>query len=161
MDRMRVERCGVLFICMGNICRSPLAEGLFRFKANQRGVVDRFDIDSAGTGGWHAGELPDHRMRATAQKYGVPLTSRARQVSRDDFQRFHHLICMDHDNRRNVLAMNAPADRVKLLLEFDPAAPVREVPDPYYGGEEGFETVYRLVNSACDALLDQLLAAKQ
>jgi protein-tyrosine phosphatase len=152
-----MSRTSILFICMGNICRSPLAEGLFLHKVNQRRVADRFSIDSAGTGGWHAGELPDHRMRATAEVYGVKLVSRARQVTTHDFAMFHHLVCMDEHNRRHILSMGAPHEKVSLLLEFDPSTRVREVPDPYYGGDEGFETVYRLVDAACDALLEKLL----
>lgn len=151
----------ILFVCMGNICRSPLAEGVFRHKANQRCVIERFTIDSAGTGGWHAGEPPDPRMRRTAEQYGVTLTSRARQVRKRDINQFDLFVCMDEENQRNVLRLGVPEDHVRLLLEFDPEAPTHEVPDPYYGGDEGFETVFRLVDSACDALLDQLLNGEQ
>jgi protein-tyrosine phosphatase len=145
---------------MGNICRSPLAEGVFRHRANERGVVDRFVIDSAGTGGWHAGEPPDRRMLATAKRFGISLACTARQITRRDLDRFHHIICMDETNRREVLALANGADhaaKVRLLLEFDAASPAREVPDPYYGGPEGFETVFRLVDSACEKLLAHLL----
>jgi protein-tyrosine phosphatase len=147
----------VLFICMGNICRSPLAEGVFRHKVKQEGAGDRFFIDSAGTGGWHVGAPPDERMRSVAEAHGVVLDSAARQVEPDDFERFQHLLCADEDNREDLLAMGAPADRVRLLLECDPSAPMVEIPDPYYGGEDGFRLVYRLVDSACDALLRELL----
>jgi protein-tyrosine phosphatase len=143
---------------MGNICRSPLAEGVFLYKINQRGVADRFTVESAGTGGWHAGELPDPRVRAVAKRAGIELCSRARQVTKSDFMSFDHLICMDEDNREHLLNMGAPPQQVRLLLECDRSSPVREVPDPYYGGAGGFELVYKLVDKACDALIDELLA---
>ncbi len=142
---------------MGNICRSPLAEGVFKHLAKSRGVLDMFDVDSAGTGGWHAGERPDPRSIDVALRHGITLDSRARQIRREDFTRFDLLLCMDEDNREHLQEMNAPEEKLKLLLEFDPKAPVREVPDPYYGGIDGFMTVYNLVNSACQALLDSLL----
>ena len=135
----------ILFVCMGNICRSPLAEGIFEQQVRARGVTDQFVIDSAGTGGWHAGERADARMRRTANAHGVELTSRARQVVSDDFSTFDVLICMDDDNRQNLLDAGAPPSKLHLLLDFDPDASHREVPDPYYGGADGFELVYRLV----------------
>jgi protein-tyrosine phosphatase len=155
------QRVRVLFVCMGNICRSPLAEGLFLHKINQRGVAGRFSVESAGTGGWHAGELPDPRVRAVAQSRGVELCSRARQVTTGDFAAFDHIICMDEDNREHVLEMGAPPDKVRLLLECHAEAPMREVPDPYYGGADGFELVYKLVDEACEALVDELLAGRR
>ncbi len=152
-----MPRTAVLFVCMGNICRSPLAEGLFLHHANQRGVSDRFSVDSAGTGGWHAGERPDQRSLAVAKQNGVTLPGRARQVTTDDFDAFHHLICMDNANREHLLAMGAPAAQTRLLLEYDPEAELEEVPDPYYGGAGGFDLVYRLVDRSCAGLLDHLL----
>jgi len=151
------ERIGVLMICMGNICRSPLAEGVFRHIVAQRGVAERFNVDSCGTGGWHAGERADVRMRETAGAHGIDLTSIARQVRVEDFTTFHHLVCMDEDNRQHVLDMGAPTERISLLLEHDPNARVIEVPDPYYGGQDGFELVYNLVVPACEALVDVAL----
>jgi protein-tyrosine phosphatase len=143
---------------MGNICRSPLAEGVFEHKADLRGVRDRFTVDSAGTGRWHVGEPPDPRACEIAARNGVLLTGRARRVTRGDFGRFHHLVCMDEYNRRDLARLGAPAGKLRLLLEVDPSAVVREVPDPYYGGDQGFEIVYELIDSACEALLDDLLA---
>lgn len=151
----------VLFVCMGNICRSPLAEGAFLHKLNQRGVADRFLVDSAGTGQWHAGERPDRRARAVAKQHGIVLTSRARQVTTEDFDRFDHLVCMDESNREDLESWGAPQHKLQLLLEVDHDCPLREVPDPFYGGGDGFQTVFRLIDSACDALLDQLLATTQ
>jgi protein-tyrosine phosphatase len=155
----RPDRISILFVCMGNICRSPLAEGLFRHRANERGVVDRFSVDSAGTGGWHVGEPADHRMRQVAEQRGVKLTSRARQIRAEDAARFDYIICMDRDNQRNVLRLGIPPEKVTLLLDYDPDSPVREVPDPYYGGSEGFDRVFSLVDAACKKLLDELLTA--
>jgi protein-tyrosine phosphatase len=151
------DRTSVLFICMGNICRSPLAECVFLHKAAAHGVSDRFQVDSAGTGGWHAGETPDQRMRQTAARYGVVVAGEARMVQTDDFEHFDHLICMDTSNLRDILKRGAPGDRARLLLPIDPAAPTPDVPDPYYGGPEGFEHVFKLVDRACDALLAELL----
>ncbi|MCA8959793.1 MAG: low molecular weight phosphotyrosine protein phosphatase [Planctomycetes bacterium] len=148
----------VLFVCLGNICRSPLAEGLFLHHARREGVDHRFEIDSAGTGGWHSGERADPRMRATAARHGVELTSRARQVVPRDFTHFDSIVAMDDSNVEHLVAAGAPRARVRLLLEADPAAEVREVPDPYYGGVDGFEQVYRLVDSACQKLLAELVA---
>jgi protein-tyrosine phosphatase len=160
---------GVLFVCLGNICRSPLAEAVFIHQARARGVLERFDVDSCGMGAWHAGECADPRSIGTAQRYRVPMDHVARQLDpRTDFERFHHLIAMDRSNLRAILGAGSrhglEASRVRLLRSFDPAlrgAPEHEleVPDPYYGGDEGFDTVYRMVDSACAGLLDHLLAA--
>lgn len=143
---------------MGNICRSPLAEGIFLNKANQRGVAHKFIVDSAGTGGWHVGELPDPRAREVAAKYGINLPSRSRQVTKKDLKHFTFMVCMDEANRENLLNIGIPEQRISLLLEADPNCQLREVPDPYYGGEDGFETIYLLIDSACEALLDDQLS---
>lgn len=155
----RTDPVSILFICMGNICRSPLAEAVFRHKARDRGVESRFVVDSAGTGAWHVGEPPDDRVRALAERRGVAMDGLARQVTRRDLERFDHLICMDEGNLRQLVSAGAPDAKLRLLLECDPSSTAREVPDPYYGGRRGFETVYGLVDSACEALLDELLAA--
>jgi low molecular weight protein-tyrosine phosphatase len=149
----------VLFVCMGNICRSPLAEGIFLHKAAQRGVRDLFDVDSAGTGDWHAGEAPHPHARAVAAANGVRLESRARQVTAADFARFAHLICMDESNRRHLARLGAPPEKLRLLLALHPRSKLSDVPDPYGDGPEGFERVYRLIEPACEALLDELLVA--
>jgi protein-tyrosine phosphatase len=156
----RSPRTSILFVCTGNICRSPLAEGIFRQHAAQRGVADLFFVDSAGTGDWHVGEAPDERVQRLAARQGVKLHRTARQVAPDDFARFHHIFCMDEDNREELLEMGAPADKVRLLLECDPGAPMLEVPDPYFGGDDGFALVWRLIDSACDAVLDELMAQR-
>ena len=158
------ERIGVLFVCLGNICRSPLAEGLFVHKAHEHGQAGRFYVDSAGTGQWHVGEGVDQRMIDIAKKKGVKLISRARQITSDDFTRFRHIICMDHSVLTRVLKLGAPPDRTRLLLRKKsrsktPAAG-EDVPDPYLGGKEEFEAVYDMVDHACDVLLDELLNSK-
>ncbi len=145
----------ILFVCMGNICRSPLAEGIFLHKAGGRGVADRFEVDSAGTGGWHVGERPDSRAREIAARHDIILRGRARQVTAADFTRFDHLVCMDRYNREHLVRLGAPPQKLRLLLESDPGAAIQEVPDPYYDG--GFEAVFGLIASACDALIDELI----
>ena len=153
---------GVLFICLGNICRSPLAEGVFLHLARERGVADRFRVDSCGMGGWHVGEPPDTRAMAVARKHGVHLPSRARRFDPPgDWERFHWLVAMDLANQRDLLREGAPKDRVRLLRSFDPALAGRheqdlEVPDPYYGADGGFDEVFAMVRAACEGLLEAL-----
>ena len=153
----------ILFVCMGNICRSPTAEGVMRRLVDQAGLADRVEIESAGTGGWHVGEPPDERATFAARRRGITLSGAAQQVTHDDFARFDLLIALDRANLRELLAI-APdeeaAEKVRLLREFDPAASGElDVPDPYYGGDRGFETVLDLVEAACRGLLDELRAA--
>lgn len=142
---------------MGNICRSPLAEGLFLHKINERGVAHLFSVDSCGTGEWHLGKRPDHRALEVARQNGFTLPSRARQIHRGDFDRFDFIVCMDEENRSQLLGLGAPKDKVCLLLEFDPNATMREVPDPYFGDQQEFELIHQLIDTATDGLLDTLL----
>jgi protein-tyrosine phosphatase len=141
----------ILFVCMGNICRSPTAEGVMRRLVDAAGLD--IEVDSAGTGGWHAGEPPDERATEAARRRGVTLAGAARQVRRDDFREFDLLVAMDRGNLRELLAL-APDDeaaaKVRLLV------PDADVPDPYYGGDRGFETVLDMVEAACRELLDEL-----
>ena len=153
----------ILFVCMGNICRSPTAEGVMRRLLEEAGLADRVEIESAGTGGWHAGEPPDERATLAARRRGVTLEGAARQVLPEDFRRFDLLIALDRSNLRDLLAV-APdedaAEKVRLLREFDPdASGDLDVPDPYYGGDRGFETVLDMVEAACRGLIDELRAA--
>jgi protein-tyrosine phosphatase len=155
---------GVLFVCLGNICRSPLAEGIFLHLARERGVADRFRVDSAGTGGWHAGEGADPRSVAVGGKNGVHLPSIARRIDPDnDFADpesggFDTIIAMDRANHRDLLDEGAPSDRVFLMRSFDATAADRaEVPDPYYGGDRGFDDVFDMLSRASAGLLDHLL----
>jgi protein-tyrosine phosphatase len=147
----------ILFVCMGNICRSPMAEAMFRHQATLRGVLDEFTIDSAGTGGWHAGSPPDDRMQRTAQRHGIPMKCRARKVRNPDFTSFDLILCMDEENHANLLKMGAPPDRLRLMLDFHPHEQCTEVPDPYYGEHDGFQEVFDLLETSCDRLLDELL----
>jgi protein-tyrosine phosphatase len=146
----------ILFVCLGNICRSPLAEGVFIHMANQRGLANAFIVDSAGTGGWHEGERPDARSIAVAKRNGVVLPSCARQITQDDLRSFDLLICMDESNRTNVLRLGATPERVKLLLEYAPEFVDRDVPDPYTADEAMFERVFALVTRGCAAMLEAL-----
>ncbi len=152
------NRHRLLFICLGNICRSPLAEGIFLHKANARGVAEQFTIDSAGTGGWHVGDPPDPRAREVAERHGVRLVSRGRQIEPGDTDRFDLLLCMDRDNYRKVERLGARPDQIHLMLEFLPEDSPHEVPDPYYGGDDGFDHVFDLLDRSCENLLDQLTA---
>jgi len=150
----------VVFVCSGNICRSPIAEKVFAAELERAGLADGVRVTSAGTGGWHVGEPPDERATLAAGRRGVTLSGAAQQVTRQDFRRFDLLIALDRANLRELLAI-APdeeaAEKVRLLREFDPAASGDlDVPDPYYGGDRGFETVLDMVEAACRELLDEL-----
>ncbi len=151
------RRKSILFVCMGNICRSPMAEVMFRHKAMLRGVEDAFIVDSAGTGGWHAGEEPDERMRRMAGRNGIQLEGSARQVCSADFEAFDMIVCMDEDNYGNLVAMGAPVERLSKMLQHDPECGHENVPDPYYGDGDGFQVVFDLLERSCDLLLDRLL----
>ncbi|VAW50490.1 Low molecular weight protein tyrosine phosphatase [hydrothermal vent metagenome] len=148
----------VLFVCMGNICRSPTAEGVFRHQVEQANLNDQFSIDSAGTHAYHVGNSPDSRATDAALKRNVDLTQqRARRVSVDDFSTFDYVIAMDESNKDDLLAI-CPAgyeDRIHLFLEFGNSHE-SEVPDPYYGQGRGFEIVLNLVEDASEGLLNQL-----
>lgn len=149
----------VLFVCMGNICRSPTAEGVFRHLVSAQGVADRFSIDSAGTHDYHIGESPDKRTMQVARQRGYDLSAlRGRQVSVHDFEEFDHLLAMDKANLANLQRLCPPqyAHKVRLFLEYGQST-VREVPDPYYGGPQGFEDVLDLVEDAARGLLETLL----
>jgi protein-tyrosine phosphatase len=155
-------RTSVLFVCLGNICRSPLAEGIFLHLVDEAGLSDRFEIDSAGTGSWHVGEPPDARAALVAGQHGVELTSRARQITDDDLRHFDWVVAMDRENLRNIERMRDSTGseaEIRLLREFDAEGDGDEVPDPYYGGASGFENVYTMVHRSCQALLDRLRAA--
>jgi protein-tyrosine phosphatase len=152
-------------VCLGNICRSPLAEGAFKHLVDQEGLSHLFEIDSAGTGGWHIGEKPDPRMRSTARRYGLDLEPlRARQIARADLHHYDHVFVMDKYNLRDTLSLDPDGGhhtRVRLFREFDPEPDTRQVPDPYTGGQEGFEEVYRIVMRTARALLDHLKEVHQ
>ena len=144
----------ICFVCLGNICRSPTAEGVFRKLVEGAGLADRVVIDSAGTGGWHAGELPDHRSCAAAKTRGYDLVHRARKLTAADFGKFDLILAMDRSNLRNLRAIGGGPARLELLRAFEPGAPAgAEVPDPYSGGEDDFERVLDICEKACAGLL--------
>ncbi len=146
----------ILFVCLGNICRSPAAEACFRHHVQERGLDSFYRIDSAGTGGWHAGESADARMRSAAQARGIQIDSQARQIEPSDANA-DLIVVMDEANRRDVMDMSwVDASRVRCLLEFHPETARTEVPDPYYNGAEAFDLVLDLVDAATSALLDYL-----
>ena len=152
----------ILFVCLGNICRSPAAEGIFNQKIKERDLEKLFVVDSAGTGSWHVGNLPDKRMRATALSRGIELTSRSRQIEENDLYEFDQILVMDKDNLEAVKSLikddkNSVNSKVKLILNYSKKSQLDEVPDPYYGGQNGFEQVLDLLNDAIDELIDSLI----
>jgi low molecular weight protein-tyrosine phosphatase len=156
---------GVLFVCLGNICRSPTAEGVMRALLAEAGMQREVEVDSAGTGSWHVGSPPDERATAAAAARGIVLQGSARRVQPEDYARFDLIVAMDRENLRNLrdLAPGEPERaRLRLLREYDAASAARgelDVPDPYYGAAGGFEEVLDLVTRACQALLAQIRAA--
>jgi protein-tyrosine phosphatase len=150
----------LLFVCLGNICRSPTAEGVMRTLVREAGLRERIELDSAGTGAWHVGESPDARATDAAERRGIVLEGAARKVRPRDFEEFDLILAMDANNLRDLRRM-APDDqareKVRLLREWDPTADGDlDVPDPYYGGPGGFDRVLDLVQASCASLLQQL-----
>jgi protein-tyrosine phosphatase len=149
----------ILFVCTGNICRSPLAEAVFRDLAKRAGLEKRFEVDSAGTHGWHEGEQADPRARRVGLGHGVPVTSRAREVRPSDFELFDLIIAMDGGHLRELRSRCPPSARDKIRMLRDGAPGIDrdlEVPDPYYEGEPAFEGVFRMLEVSCAKLLKEL-----
>jgi protein-tyrosine phosphatase len=149
----------VLFVCMGNICRSPTAHGVFRKLVLEQGLGERITIDSAGTHAYHVGSPPDKRSRETALRRGVDLADLvARRVEEDDFGRFDYIVAMDQDNFISLSSIcpDAFVDRIHMLMDFADGMRTREVPDPYYGGPSGFERVFDLVQAGSEGLLEDI-----
>lgn len=150
----------ILFVCLGNICRSPLAEGILRHIAEQSDEGPPLDVDSAGTGSWHLGEPPDLRSVEVAARHGIGLAGRARQVRAEDFHEFDLVLAMDRENYADLRRLCGDTQvraSLALLREYDPEADGDlDVPDPYYGGADGFERVFVLLHRSCEVLLDRL-----
>ena len=149
----------VLFVCMGNICRSPTAQGVFQRALDTSGLADRVEVDSAGTHAYHVGSQPDDRSQEAALQRGIDLSDQqARVFEREDFEAFDYVLAMDEDNFHHLMR-HCPADqqdKVRLFLEFSGNSAVREVPDPYYGGDSGFEHVLDLIEVAADGLIMEI-----
>ncbi len=161
----KIEMKSVLFVCYGNICRSPVAEGIFRMLVAEAGLSDRFSCDSAGTASFHIGQLPDRRSRENALEYGLVLTHHARRFTGDDLAQFDYFVAMDEKNLEAIEKLNYRAtgiyatDTIFLLREFDPdVSDQPSVPDPYYEGPEVFEDVYQICLRCCRQLLTYLVA---
>jgi protein-tyrosine phosphatase len=148
----------VLFVCLGNICRSPAAEGVFRHLVAKAGLAHEIAIDSAGTGAWHAGEAPDSRMQEAAARRGIRLAGIARQVVASDFEDFDWILAMDDSNLQHLrrLAHASQHHKIHKFGDFDPAAPGADVPDPYFGDHDGFAEVLDIVTRTSHALLSQV-----
>jgi len=155
-------KISVLFVCLGNICRSPAAEAIFIKMIKDQGVGDKFIVDSAGTGSWHVGKEADSRMRFAANKRKINIKSRARQVKRDDFKKFNYILTMDNSNYINVLKIRnreSSSDLAKVikLQEFAHKFSEEEVPDPYFGGDEGFNYVLDILDDSVGGFLRSII----
>ncbi|MEL6555975.1 MAG: low molecular weight protein-tyrosine-phosphatase [Cyanobacteria bacterium J06621_11] len=149
----------LLFVCLGNICRSPSAENIMNHLIQQQGLEDEIICDSAGTASYHVGSEPDRRMNAAAQKKGITLVGSARAFTQRDFEDFDIILAMDRSNYRDILSLDTASqhtDKVKLMCDFCQDHPDQEVPDPYYGGEAGFDYVIELLSDACGKLLEEI-----
>lgn len=148
----------ICFVCLGNICRSPTAEGIFQHLIDERGLEHYFEIDSAGTSAYHIGESANSKSQRTAKKHGITLHSKARQFKTSDLDYYDLILAMDNENMQNICDMANDNHEVKIarMRDFDPQPGDGEVPDPYYGGPEGFENVFRIVKRSCQNLLDEL-----
>lgn len=154
-----MEKKSILFVCLGNICRSPVAEGVFRKKAEEANILDFLEIDSAGTAAWHVGKAPDVRMIEAAKDRGYDLTElRARQAVAEDFEKFHHILAMDTDNLYSLQDLDPGSGKadLRLFLTYAPSIKLTDVPDPYYGKEDGFNHVIDLIEEASDGLLAKI-----
>ncbi len=148
----------VLFVCLGNICRSPLAEAIFKHKMAEKGLEDFFEADSCGTANYHIGDPPDPRTIRNASKNGVSINHLGRQLSRDDFGRYDHILVMDQSNLQNALRLAPPEfhNKIQLMRTYDPLGPGRDVPDPYYGNENDFQEVFDILDRSVEQLIEKL-----
>lgn len=161
MNTPQHQKTTILFVCLGNICRSPAAEGIMQHIIDEHHLGDKISVDSAGIGPWHVGQLPDPRMRSHGADHGYDFSTRARQISPKDFSRFDYIIVMDRENYHDVMALaQSDVDRAKVHMMTDYAThhPGHTVvPDPYYGGDKGFELVIELLEDACHGLLNEII----
>ena len=156
-----MEKQSILMVCLGNICRSPLAEGIMLHLIEERGLTDQFDVDSAGTGSYHVGERPHPEGRQIAAHHGITLRGRSRQLTRADLDQFDWLVAMDTSNRNGIRHLDEYGKydhKIVMLLDYARGDAPKDVPDPYYVG--GFDIVYKLVLDACEGFLDHILAQK-
>jgi len=151
----------ILFVCLGNICRSPLAEAIFVHKIGERGITDRFEIDSCGTSNYNVGDGPDPRTLSNATRNGVSMNHVARQMRQKDFEYYDRIVVMDSQNYRNVTAFSDPAHHPKVVMmrSFDPAG-TGDVPDPYYGDEDDFQEVFEILDRTVESFIERLLKEK-
>lgn len=157
---MKKEVFSVQFVCLGNICRSPLAHAVFLDRVKKRGLEKKIQIESSGLGSWHIGQLPDSRMRAVARDAGYHMDHRARKIFYNDIASYDLILAMDHTIYQDLQRMartETDREKIQLFREYDPIPQDKEVPDPYYGGKEGFLLVLELVERTCDSLLDFIL----
>ncbi len=151
----------LLFVCLGNICRSPSAENIMNYLIQQKGLDGKVICDSAGTSSYHIGASPDRRMRSAASRRGIQLVGEARQFDVSDFEKFDLILAMDRSNYQDILRLdrdNAYGDKVRLMCDYATQYQDKEVPDPYYGGEAGFDHVIDLLLDACDGLLQETVS---
>jgi len=155
-----MKKIKVLFVCLGNICRSPLAEAVFKHKINEKGIADRFEADSCGTANYHVDDTPDPRTIANARKNGVKIDHLGRQLKPRDLEYYDHIFAMDNSNLRNIQALpNASqhSDKIRLMRDYDPVGTGGEVPDPYYGHERDFQEVFEILDRSTEALIEALI----
>lgn len=159
---LKNKKVKVLFVCLGNICRSPMAEGAFNYWVGEFGLAEHFEVDSAGTALYHVGSLADDRMRQVATKHGIELHSLARQLKKVDLEYYDYILAMDRQNYSIIKKLtDRPLNNLYLMRDFDKEGSSEDVPDPYYGDLSGFEDVYEIQLRSCEKLLDQICRAKR
>ena len=154
-----MQKTKVLFVCLGNICRSPLAEADFNNKIEEKGLASTFFVDSCGTRDYHIGEQPDPRTIRNAQKNGIKINHCCRQLTVEDLSSFDYILAMDRSNLRNIISLDANSifrNKIFLMRDFDPLGKGEEVPDPYFGGEEGFQHVFEILDRTMENFIDHL-----
>jgi len=158
-----MKKIKILFVCLGNICRSPLAEAVFKHKIKAKGIADRFEVDSCGTANYHIGDTPDPRTIANARKNGVSINHLGRQLSERDLEYYDHIFAMDNSNLRNIQALpdaSKYSDKIRLMRDYDTIGTGSEVPDPYYGHERDFQEVFDILDRSTEALIETLTHSK-